>query len=304
MEDRAARSGAYTLLGIAAILLWSVTVGLARSLSEKVGPMSAGASVYLVAGLACRLRQGGTGRLPRRYVFGCGALFVFYLLAFYLAIGLARDRVEVLAVGLANYLWPSLTILFSLAVLRRKAGLLLVPGTLLALAGVLLAVADGSGVPVMELLAGSAAKPLTVGLAALGAVLWALYSNLTSAWMSESKESGVGLFMLATGGALLALSLLGLGPEAPAAGAWTARAVTEALALGLATGAGYECWEAAMRRGDVTLVASASYAAPLLSTVFSCLYLGVRPGSGLWLGCGLVVLGSVTSWKAVSTRPS
>ncbi|MFA6319180.1 MAG: EamA family transporter [Elusimicrobiota bacterium] len=317
----------YTLLGFLAILLWSVTVGLARSLAEKVGPMAGGSAVYLIAGIVCLLRHrgvslsGGPRNLPLRYLLGCGALFVCYLLSFYLAIGAARDRREVLAVGLANYLWPTLTILFSLALLRRKAGLLLAPATLAALGGVLLAVAEGSGVPVSDLLSGSMGRPGPVLLAAAGAVMWALYSNLTSAWMGDRRESGVGLFMLTTGALLLVLAAAGLGPEAASSagadggadggavghamfGAWTLRAFGEALCLGLATGAGYECWETAMRRGNVTLVAAASYATPLLSTLFSCLYLGVRPGAGLWIGCLLIVIGSVMSWKAVSVRSS
>ena len=281
-----------------------MTVGLARSLSERVGRVAGGAGVYLAAGALCRLRQGGrgSGGLPARYIFGCGSLFVLYLLSFYLAIGLSADRAEVLGVGLANYLWPSLTILFSLALLGKTAGPLIIPGSLLALGGVLLAMSDGAGVSISEMLAGAARRPGVHLLAAFGAVLWALYSNLTARWMGGRSESAVGSFMMTTGAALLGLAVLGLGPGGGGSffGSWTPAAAGEALALGLATAAGYECWEASMRKGDVALVAAASYFTPLLSTIFSCLYLGVRPGTGLWAGCGLVVAGSLLSWRAVS----
>ena len=40
-----------TLLGLLAVLLWSTTVALTRSLSERIGPITAGASVYLTGGV-------------------------------------------------------------------------------------------------------------------------------------------------------------------------------------------------------------------------------------------------------------
>jgi len=46
-------------------------------------------------------------------------------------------------------------------------------------------------------------------------------------------------------------------------------------------------------------VASCSYLTPFFSTVVSSLYLGVWPGASLWLGCGLIIAGSLVSWRAV-----
>ena len=69
------------LLSIAAILLWSSTVAVARSISEQVGPLTAGFAVYLTAGLLLAAYHLAKDRsfpklrtLPPRYVFGCGAL--------------------------------------------------------------------------------------------------------------------------------------------------------------------------------------------------------------------------------------
>ena len=48
--------------GLAAILLWSTTFALARSLSEQVGPWEAGTAVYLLGGAMglMRLRKAGS----------------------------------------------------------------------------------------------------------------------------------------------------------------------------------------------------------------------------------------------------
>jgi drug/metabolite transporter (DMT)-like permease len=56
----------------------------------------------------------------------------------------------------------------------------------------------------------------------------------------------------------------------------------------------YAFWDAAMRKGNATLVASLSYLTPLLSIIIGALYLGVGTGWNLWAGCLLVIAGSVT----------
>jgi hypothetical protein len=37
--------------GLAAIVLWSTTIAVARSLSEQTSPLTAGACVYLIGGV-------------------------------------------------------------------------------------------------------------------------------------------------------------------------------------------------------------------------------------------------------------
>jgi hypothetical protein len=75
--NRCGRRDRSTLLGIAAILLWSATVALARSIAERLGPLTAGAAVYLAAGGFLGLHywwtEGtfrGLARLSRRYLIG------------------------------------------------------------------------------------------------------------------------------------------------------------------------------------------------------------------------------------------
>ena len=101
-----------------------------------------------------------------------------------------------------------------------------------------------------------------------------------------------------------ALVLAGVAALSTEPRAWTVRAAAEVLVLGLATWAAYSLWDGAMRRGNVALVAAASYLTPLLSTLVSCAYLAVVPGAQLWLGCGLLAAGSLLSWRAVERSAS
>ena len=290
-----------TVLGFCAILLWSTTVALARSISEQVGPLTAGASVYLTGGfiLACKLifRDGSVERLiklPRAYLFGCGALFLIYTTTLFLALGLALDRQQTLEIGLVNYLWPTLTILFSLVILSKRASFLLIPGTLVAFFGIVLVLTQGTSISWGSFSSNVLGNPVAYGLGLIAAVSWGLYSNLTRRWAGSENTGAVPLFVMVTGLMLLFFCLLH-----PEEGAWNVRVVTEVALLGLSTALAYLFWDIAMRKGDIVLVASCSYFTPLLSTVVSCIYLQVMPGISLWVGCLLIIAGSFLSWRSI-----
>jgi drug/metabolite transporter (DMT)-like permease len=290
-----------TAAGIVAILSWSTTVALARSVSEQLGPLTGAAAVYLVAAVASapslrKLFAGGksTPGHSRKYLLGCGALFVTYMLALYLGLGLAKDRQQVLEVGLLNYLWPVLTLLLSVALLRQPARWTLLPGTALAIAGVCLVVMPDVSVGWRDVAASTfITAPRLLGL--LAAITWALYSVLTRLWAGEQARGSVDLFLSITAGVLLMLSLFADEPRD-----WSLRATSEAVLLGLATCLAYRLWDLAMRRGNVLLVAASSYLTPLFSTLASCLYLSVVPPQQLWWGCLLLIAGSLLSWASVT----
>lgn len=294
-----------TLCGFGAILIWSTTVALARSLSEQVGPLTAAAAVYGVSGALALGRLalvGGAWRescgLPRRYLLGCGGLFVLYMLVFYLAVGLAESRLQVLEVALLNYLWPTLTILFALPLLGHRGSWLLLPGSALALSGIVLVLTQGAEVSWRSFAGNLAGNPAAYGLGALAGVSWALYSTLTRRWAGGEHAGGADLFLPASG---VVLGLLAWSVDEPRA--WGHHALGEAGLLGIATYLAYGLWDRAMRTGQVVLVATGSYLTPLLSTLVSCLYLAVAPAPSLWAGSGLLVAGAVLSWWSVAEGP-
>jgi len=292
--------------GFIAILLWSTTVAVSRSLSEQVGPVTAAAAVCSVGGVAavasllrCSRRRRQILRLPVRYLVGCGALFVGYMLLLYLAIGWARSRQEVLEVGLLNYLWPTWTLLLSLVLLGKKANWLLFPGTLLALAGIFLVVTQGELVSWRSFARHFASNPGAYSLAIAAAAAWAMYSSLTSKWAGGQKEGGVAFFLPITA---MVLFLICCFLDEPCE--WNRRAIAESLFMGFATYVAYALWDNAMRRGSVVMVVAASYLTPLFSTIASCLYLAVMPGTRLWAGCAILIFGSVLSWQSISNGVS
>jgi len=295
-----------TTLGIVAIVLWSTTIAFARSLTEQIGPITSASLIYLIGGtLGCsyqaakgKLRENFTS-LSYQYLLGCGGLFVLYMVCIYLAVGLAANRNQVLEVGLVNYLWPMLTLLVSVPILNMRASIFLVPGAIVATMGVFLATTQKQPISWQSFQANLTQNCMPYILALIAAVSWGLYSTLSRKWAGDADSGAVGIFMLATG------VILGLGRLfAPESTNWTGRAVLELLYMAIGPNLAYEFWERAMRKGDIILVASCSYLTPFLSTIISCLYLGVLAGVKLWVGCVLIIVGAIVCKLSVKEEKS
>jgi drug/metabolite transporter (DMT)-like permease len=307
MDDRTCHARLGTVLGVLAIGLWSTTIAFSRDLAEEVGAMRAGACIYLLGGaMGClyevlvRRRLTAMLRLPAPYLVGCGLLFIFYTACLYAAVGLAATRRQAIEVGIVNYLWPGLTLVFAVPILGTRVRGAFPVGVALGLAGAALASLRWGEFSRAALLENLRTNPAPYALALAAAVAWGLYSTLSRRWAGRAEGGAVPLFVLATGAVLAAMHAV-----FPEPAAWTPRAAAEILYMALLpTLLAYAFWDVAMRRGNVTLVASLSYLAPLVSTVVSALYLGVVPGATLWIGCVLVVAGAAVCERSVVRQPT
>jgi drug/metabolite transporter (DMT)-like permease len=266
------------------------------------------AAVLLSPGQAAKLRA-----LPLRYWLACGGLFVAYAVAYNFGVGMAATRGQLLLFGILNYLWPVLTVLFSAAFQGRRIGPAMIAGTVVALAGILVALlsrpaADGAAqavVSLTEITADLGQRPHVYLLGLFCGVSWALYSSLGRKLAGGSDARPVPLQFLAVGVVYLGIYLAG-GLKAEAAWrAWTLAPVAalayQALIVNLLA---YSLWDAAMRRGNQGLVASAAFFTPLLSTVCVSLLLGVDPGWMFWAACLLVVAGAALCRWGETRSPS
>jgi drug/metabolite transporter (DMT)-like permease len=284
----------HTGLGLAAIALWSTTIALGRSLSEQLGMFTAGALVFGLAGVLGVASQAVTGRLrgtlgtlSPAFLLRCGALFAFYELCLYLALGLSRNRAQVVEVALVHYLWPMLTLAFTVIAFRIRARPAFWAGAVLAMGGVALAMTQDERLSWQAFQANVAANAAPYGIALVAAAAWALYSVSSQSWSGEGHGRAVVVWMLLAGIVLGAARLF-----FPETTRWSGRAALELGYMAVSSNLAYGFWERALRRGNVILVVSASYLTPLLSTVVSSIYLRVGGGLRLWLGCAAVVLGA------------
>lgn len=284
-----------TFPGVIAIMLWSTTIAFSRSLTEQLGSLTAATLIYILAGLIGILyaisRPGWAAALRKlsiRYLFGCGSLFIIYIVCLYLAIGSASTRAEVLAVGLINYLWPGLSLVFSIPILGNRSKALLPVGLTIALVGTWLAMSNADNLKISEFVLTSS-SPIPYLLALIAAISWALYSNLSRKWAQGQDAGGVPLFLLASGLFLGIIRVFFLETTQ-----WTAQTCIELIYMAVFPGMlAYVFWDVAIRKGKIILITTLSYLTPLLSTLTSAIVLKVAPGPSLWIGAILVFAGAV-----------
>nr|WP_249215761.1 aromatic amino acid DMT transporter YddG [Citrobacter sp. JGM124] len=292
-----------TAIGLIAILLWSTSVGLLRSISEHFGATGGAALIYTVSAICLSVSQGlpKISIIPRRYLWSGGILFVCYEICFALAIGLAETRAQALELGLINYLWPCLTIVMSLFINGQRSRVWLWPGLILTLAGVMLVMQDSGGGSLPAMWHNIERNPLPYSLAFTAAIAWALYCNLTRR-ISEG-HSGVNLFFCAT--AIVLWIKYSVTQQPPIS--FSVSATLQLLFMGISTAVAYSAWNLGIQRGNMTLLATTSYFTPVSSALIASLWLGLRPGLPFWQGVMMVVGGSLICWLATrnySASPS
>ncbi len=288
-----------TLLGILAILFWGSTVAFSRSLTEQLGTITAGGLVFILSALFAWVYLLFTSpgkfkkmiHLPPFYLWGCGTLFVIYMATLYLAIGLSTNRQQVIEVSIINYLWPGLTLLFSVPVLQKRAHLSIIPGILLGFVGVYVAMNPYHYFSFSPFLRNISNNSLPYIFAFIAAISWALYSTLARKWAGKDEEGAVPIFLFLTG---LLLLILGLFFQEESV--WSLKVGLELLYMAIfPTFLAYSFWDQAMRRGNIVLVAALSYFTPLLSVFISSIYLQIIIDIRLWVASILVVIGAIIS---------
>lgn len=278
-----------TFAGFGAILLWSTLALLSRgaeripawellALSFGVGVVAIGAATLLRRGL-----RGGIARCaapPRALALGFAALFGFHALYFH-----ALKFAPAAQASLIVYLWP-LLIALGAARDRRDGRRWRLLAAALGLLATGLVLGTGRG--------GTGTQPaLGYALAAGCALLWAGYSLANRRFAELPAESLIP--------ACLLTALAGLAMHA-AVESWVSPAPAEwcaIVALGIGpVGGAFLLWDLATKRGDLGLLGSAAYAAPVLSTGWLVLAGQAPAGERLFVAAGLIVAAAVFGRRA------
>jgi drug/metabolite transporter (DMT)-like permease len=247
-----------TGLGLAAILLWS-SLAVLTTATEGLPPfqvLAIGFGVAALLGLARTALQGRRGWQALRQPWSAFALTTAALFGYHALYFIALKRAPAVEANLINYLWPLLIVVFAglLAGVKVRGGQWL--GTVLGLVAAVLLVTRGESIEVRpEFLPGY--------LAALGAALiWALYSVLNRRFADVPSAA---ITVACAGVAVLGGVAHGLFETtvSPTASQWVVL-----LVMGIGpVGAAFWLWDHGTKRGDIALLGSLSYLAPLLSTL-------------------------------------
>ncbi|WP_277976356.1 aromatic amino acid DMT transporter YddG [Pantoea endophytica] len=281
-----------TLIGLMAILLWSAIVGLIKNVSEGFGPVGGAALIYSASAVLLIFTVGlpKLRTFPRSYLIIGSVLFVCYELCLSLSLGFTHSGRQAIEVGMVNYLWPSLTIVLAVIVNRQKTHPLIVPGVLLAVAGICRVLGGDQGFSFSEIAHNVMDNPLSYGLALSGAVIWAVYCVVTKKIANGSN--GITLFFILTALTLWLKFLLS--PQPPFV---LSPEVCISLALAaMAMGFGYAAWNVGILHGNVTILAAASYFIPIISSILAAFILRSHLTVAFWQGTAMVSLGSLMCW--------
>jgi drug/metabolite transporter (DMT)-like permease len=277
-----------TAVGFIAVLLWALLALLTVG-SAPTPPLLLNAICFTIGGslgLVWTLRTGGLELLRKVswkvYAFGSLGLFGYHAL-YFSALRLAPAA----EAGLIAYLWPLLIVLFSglLPGERLRAGHLF--GALLGFAGAAAIITGGSGGFQLAYLPGYI-------LAFLCALTWSSYSVL-SRLIGSAPTSSVAVFCLVS-----ALASWGLHfaledtvwPQGTLGWAST-------LLLGLGpVGLAFYVWDIGVKQGDIQMLGTSSYAAPLLSTLALVLAGVAEPSWALALSAALITAGAAIAAKS------
>jgi drug/metabolite transporter (DMT)-like permease len=249
------------LLALAAILTWS-TLALINTWLTHVPSFLILGVAFLISGSISFVRRNAWKIPLTTLLVGIAGIFGYHFMYFR-----AFTLAPAVEANLINYLWPLLIVVltplfFQGTVLRPRH--ILAAG--LGLVGATLIVTGGGFSLKVDYLPGY--------LLALGAaVTWSVYSLLTkrlppfgtesvAAFCAVSGVLSMGFYFL-SGGSLgeiqtltsvdwLLLAIIGIGP----------------------LGAGFYCWDAALKQGDPRTIGSLAYLTPLLSTLNLILFAG------------------------------
>jgi drug/metabolite transporter (DMT)-like permease len=293
------------VLGAGAVALWSFGSSLVFLGAREMGTWPFVALASLTGGLlqlgSRRIHPGELRSslcLPWRLWVVPILCFVVYGLVWPLALALSTPK-QVFGVSLINYLWPILTVLFSVACVP---GVRLTRRTIIALALALTGLVCANLGSLRDLASAqnlrnpaAITRYLPYLLAFVAAVTWGLYSTFLVRWRRWARgyvTSPIGFLLIGLVAAALAL-WPGHPPATPTpAAAW----LTLLYGAGPLAG-GYLLWELALPRARVQTLSLVAATTPVLSTSLLCLFLKTLPGPELIAAALLISFGVALSMK-------
>jgi drug/metabolite transporter (DMT)-like permease len=287
-----------TLVGLIAILLWSLIVALIKDVSSHFGAVGGAALIYTLASIFLFFSVGWTRpkSFPKSYLIWGSLLFVAYEICLSLSIGYSNNNRQAIEVGMVNYLWPTFTMVAAILFNQQKANFLIIPGFVISLLGICWVLGGEQGFDLIGITANIQQNPLSYGLAFMGTLLWTAYCTLTA--RIANGVNGITLFFILVSIVLWIKYLVMSGSGFNFDWSSSISLVFAAAAMGF----GYAAWNVGILHGNVTLLAGASYFIPVLSAFFAAILLNTPLGLSFWYGALMVCIGSILCWFATKTK--
>lgn len=282
--DQGQKGKKATWIGFLAILLWGM-LALMTTLAGAIPPFQITAITFFIAfvvGAAAFVKSKRDFSIFRQplsvWINGIFGLFGYHAIYF-----MALQNAPSIEASLINYLWPILIVLFSSFLPGERLRWFHAAGVVLGFAGVvMLLIKDGFAI--------RGEYALGYGLALLCAAIWAAYSVI-SRKLCAAPTMLIGAYCGITAVLSLICHLL-FEKTAPITGEqWV-----YLIAMGLGpVGLAFFVWDHGVKKGNIKLLGTLSYIAPLLSSVLLLAFGKAEFSMGLLAACALIMAGSLLS---------
>ncbi len=276
------------IFGLFTILLWS-SLALFTVLSNSIPPFQLLAISFFIASFIglfmlkkSKKRLKDLLKIPLKvYFIGVYGLFGYHFFYF-----LAIKNAPAIEANLLNYLWPLLIVVFSIFLPNEKLRWYHILGTLLALFGAFLLVSKSGTLKFEdEYLAGYL-------YAVIAAFIWSSYSVISKTLKVIPTYAVTGFCLLTALLSLIAHLVL----EQTITPTLLEFFASIMLGLGPVGGAFY-LWDFAVKNGDIKILGSLAYLAPLLSTVILVIMGLAAMTTSVAFACIFIISGSIISSK-------
>ena len=278
-----------TALGFVAVLLWGM-LALLTVWSAPVPPFQLNAVCFTIGGALGLIWLAASGGLYQLravplHVYGLGSLGLFGYHALYFG---ALRLAPAAEASLIAYLWPLLIVLLSGLLPGEKLRKGHVIGAAIGFLGAVLVLSDGT-------VGFDAASLSGYMLAGACALTWSSYS-VVSRRIGSVPTASVAVFCLVSAALSLPLHIIletTIWPSHPIG--WASMTLLGLGPVGLA----FYLWDVSVKRGDIQLLGTISYAAPLVSTIVLVICGVTQP---TWSLVGAAIL--ITAGALVAARAS
>lgn len=282
-----------TVSGMLAIAMWSSLPALTVAL-RPLPPFQQLAVTFAISSVAgiIWLTVRGAGVLAAvRQPIAALALAALALFGYHALYFTALQRAPAIEASLINYLWPLLIVLFAAFLPGERLRATQFAGCLFGLAAAVLLITRGGGMRIDP-------RYVTGYLAALAAALtWAGYSVLNRRFASVPSTALVAACALVALLGAMAHRMMESWVD-PTPLQWL---IVVALGLG-PVGAAFALWDHGTKHGDIAVLGTLSYAAPVLSTL---LLLSTGQASWHWtlpIAVGLMLIGAWFGVRRAKSR--
>ena len=232
----------------------------------------------------------------RSYLFWASVFFVGCELCLSLSVGFAQNARQAVEIGMVNYLWPTFTIVGAVYFNKQPSKWWIGIGFVLSFFGIATVLGGDGGLSLSGIYHNVRTNPAGYLMALADALFWAAYCTLTARVKAEG--SSVGFFFMLVSLLLWAEYFIG-GTHSLN---FDAESVGYALAAASCMGLGYAVWNIGISRGNMTVLAGASYFIPVFSALVSSFVISAPLSVQFWQGAGMVCAGSVVCWLATRRK--